>query len=39
MEEKKKMVDVALALGGEGSEGFAHLGVVRALERGDFKDE
>ena len=33
------MVNVAFALGGEGSEGYTHLGVIRALERGDFNDE
>lgn len=27
------MVDIALALGGGGSKGYAHLGVVRALEK------
>lgn len=32
MEKKHKMVDITLALGGGGSKGYAHLGVVRALE-------
>ena len=31
------MVDVALALGGGGSKGYAHLGVVRALEKRGFR--
>jgi len=37
MEEKKQMVDVSLALGGGGSKGYAHLGVVRALEKRGFR--
>lgn len=31
------MVDVTLALGGGGSKGYAHLGVVRALEKRGFR--
>lgn len=31
------MVDIALALGGGGSKGYAHLGVVRALEKRGFQ--
>ena len=32
MEKIKKMVDVVLVLGRGGSKGYAHLGVIRALE-------
>lgn len=31
------MVDIALALGGGGSKGYAHLGIIRALEKRGFR--
>ena len=37
MEKKKEMVDITLALGGGGSKGYAHLGVIRALEKRGYR--
>jgi len=37
MEKKNKNVDISLALGGGGSKGYAHLGVVRALEKRGYR--